>query len=48
MSSYPSTWSNAIQSWYDEVHDFVFEVGPKSPQAVIGHFTQVREQIKTF
>lgn len=48
MSSYPSTWSNAIQNWYDEVHDFAFEVGPKSPQAVVGHFTQVREQIKTF
>ncbi|XP_042092661.1 cysteine-rich secretory protein 3 isoform X1 [Ovis aries] len=41
MSSYPSTWSNAIQNWYDEVHDFAFEVGPKSPQAVVGHFTQV-------
>ncbi|XP_047653234.1 cysteine-rich secretory protein 3-like [Phacochoerus africanus] len=41
MSSRPTSWSNAIQSWYDETNDFTYAVGPKSPQAVVGHYTQV-------
>ncbi|XP_038583478.1 cysteine-rich secretory protein 2-like [Micropterus salmoides] len=36
MSSYKNTWSNAIQSWYDEVKDWRYGVG-----AMIGHYTQV-------
>ena len=43
MSSYPASWSDAIQNWYEEHHDFVYGVGPKSSDAVIGHYTQVRE-----
>lgn len=42
MSSDPTSWSAAIQSWYDESLDFVYGVGPKSPNAVVGHYTQVR------
>ncbi|XP_022366537.1 cysteine-rich secretory protein 2-like [Enhydra lutris kenyoni] len=41
MSSYPASWSDAIQNWYDEHHDFVYGVGPKSSNAVVGHYTQV-------
>lgn len=41
MSSVPSTWSEAIQSWDNEKYDFTYGVGPKSPQAMVGHYTQV-------
>ncbi|XP_059257534.1 cysteine-rich secretory protein 2-like [Mustela nigripes] len=41
MSSYPAPWSDAIQSWYDERHNFVYGVGPKSSNAVVGHYTQL-------
>ncbi|XP_054541868.1 cysteine-rich secretory protein 2 isoform X2 [Gorilla gorilla gorilla] len=41
MSSDPTSWSSAIQSWYDESLDFVYGVGPKSPNAVVGHYTQL-------
>ncbi|XP_008580716.1 PREDICTED: cysteine-rich secretory protein 3 [Galeopterus variegatus] len=41
MSSRPTSWSYAIQSWYDEYRDFAYGVGPKTPNAVIGHYTQV-------
>ncbi|XP_003833223.1 cysteine-rich secretory protein 3 isoform X2 [Pan paniscus] len=41
MSSAPSSWSQAIQSWFDEYNDFDFGVGPKTPNAVVGHYTQV-------
>ncbi|EAX04345.1 cysteine rich secretory protein 2 [Homo sapiens] len=41
MSSDPTSWSSAIQSWYDEILDFVYGVGPKSPNAVVGHYTQL-------
>ncbi|XP_005377985.1 PREDICTED: cysteine-rich secretory protein 3-like [Chinchilla lanigera] len=40
-SSTPFSWSSAIQLWYDESKDFTFNVGPKRPSAVIGHYTQV-------
>ncbi|ELK00220.1 Cysteine-rich secretory protein 2 [Pteropus alecto] len=40
MSSDPTAWSNAIQNWYDESHNFVYGVGPKSSSAVVGHYTQ--------
>ncbi|KAK7907681.1 hypothetical protein WMY93_016293 [Mugilogobius chulae] len=40
MSSYKNTWSNAIQSWYDEVHDWKYGVGSING-GVVGHFTQV-------
>nr|XP_003404193.2 cysteine-rich secretory protein 3-like [Loxodonta africana] len=41
MSSAPTSWSYGIQSWYDESSDFVYGAGPTSPNAVIGHYTQV-------
>uniref|UniRef100_A0A671ER64 Cysteine rich secretory protein 3 n=1 Tax=Rhinolophus ferrumequinum TaxID=59479 RepID=A0A671ER64_RHIFE len=41
MSSHPTSWSYAIQSWYDENRDFIYGVGPKNPEAVVGHYTQV-------
>ncbi|XP_021108243.1 cysteine-rich secretory protein 3-like isoform X2 [Heterocephalus glaber] len=41
MSSAPFSWSSAIQGWYDERRNFIFNVGPKTPDAVIGHYTQV-------
>ncbi|XP_062953751.1 cysteine-rich secretory protein 3-like [Cynocephalus volans] len=41
MSSHPTSWSYAIQSWYDEYSDFAYGVGPKTSNAVIGHYTQV-------
>lgn len=42
MSSDPTAWSTAIQSWYDESEDFVYGVGPKPANAVVGHYTQVK------
>ncbi|XP_010629408.1 cysteine-rich secretory protein 3-like [Fukomys damarensis] len=41
MSSAPYSWSSAIQLWYDEEENFIFNVGPKTSSAVIGHYTQV-------
>uniref|UniRef100_A0A452QBY5 ShKT domain-containing protein n=1 Tax=Ursus americanus TaxID=9643 RepID=A0A452QBY5_URSAM len=41
MSSYPAPWSEAIQNWYEERHNFVYGVGPKSSDAVVGHYTQL-------
>ncbi|XP_049621391.1 cysteine-rich secretory protein 3-like [Suncus etruscus] len=41
MASYPATWTEAIDSWNDEKEDFIYGIGPKSPGAVIGHYTQV-------
>ncbi|KAI3364222.1 hypothetical protein L3Q82_011022 [Scortum barcoo] len=35
-----NTWSNAIQSWYDEVKDWRYGVGAING-GVIGHYTQV-------
>uniref|UniRef100_A0A3P9DTI4 Cysteine rich secretory protein 2 n=1 Tax=Maylandia zebra TaxID=106582 RepID=A0A3P9DTI4_9CICH len=40
MSSFQNTWSNAIQSWYDEVKDFSYGVGSING-GVVGHYTQV-------
>nr|XP_046229013.1 serotriflin-like [Scatophagus argus] len=39
-SSYKNSWSNAIQSWYDEVKDWRYGVGSING-GVVGHFTQV-------
>nr|XP_037862087.1 cysteine-rich secretory protein 3 [Chlorocebus sabaeus] len=44
MSSAPNSWSQAIQSWFDEYKDFDFGVGPKTPSAVVGHYTQVKRK----
>ncbi|XP_042527862.1 cysteine-rich secretory protein 3-like [Dipodomys spectabilis] len=41
MSSHLTTWSHAIQTWYDEHFDLNFGVGPKTSDAVVGHYTQV-------
>ncbi|CAI5683995.1 serotriflin isoform X2 [Oreochromis niloticus] len=39
-SSFQNTWSNVIQSWYDEVKDFSYGVGSING-GVVGHYTQV-------
>uniref|UniRef100_A0A8C6ACY0 Cysteine rich secretory protein 2 n=1 Tax=Marmota marmota marmota TaxID=9994 RepID=A0A8C6ACY0_MARMA len=41
MSSDPAPWSTAIQSWYDESRGFTYGKGPKNPQAIVGHYTQL-------
>ncbi|NXP12402.1 CRIS2 protein, partial [Thinocorus orbignyianus] len=41
MSTAPFTWSDAIQSWYDEQKDFKYGTGAKTEGAVVGHYTQV-------
>ncbi|XP_038199364.1 cysteine-rich secretory protein 1-like [Arvicola amphibius] len=41
MASYPASWSQAIQSWYDESNDFKFGSGPTTPGTAIGHYTQL-------
>lgn len=42
MSSNPRSWSDAIQSLYDEVKDFKYGFGSTRPNAVTGHYTQVK------
>ncbi|XP_067414455.1 cysteine-rich secretory protein 3-like [Emydura macquarii macquarii] len=41
MSTAPYSWSNVIQAWYNEVENFEYGIGPTTPEAVIGHYTQV-------
>ncbi|XP_016068137.1 PREDICTED: cysteine-rich secretory protein 3-like [Miniopterus natalensis] len=41
MSSNPRSWSDAIQSLYDEVKDFKYGFGSTRPNAVTGHYTQL-------
>ncbi|XP_010003188.1 PREDICTED: cysteine-rich secretory protein 2 [Chaetura pelagica] len=41
MSSGPSPWSHAMQVWHNEVKDFEYGTGEKTPRAVIGHYTQM-------
>ncbi|KAK7809895.1 hypothetical protein U0070_000281, partial [Myodes glareolus] len=41
MASYPASWSEAIQSWYDESRNFNFGIGPNPSNAVVGHYTQL-------
>uniref|UniRef100_G1KE85 ShKT domain-containing protein n=1 Tax=Anolis carolinensis TaxID=28377 RepID=G1KE85_ANOCA len=41
MSTAPNPWSDAVQSWYDEVHDFEHGYGAIWQDAVVGHYTQV-------
>ncbi|XP_054618167.1 serotriflin-like [Dunckerocampus dactyliophorus] len=40
MASHKNTWSNAIQSWYDEVKDWRYGMGSVNG-GVVGHFTQI-------
>uniref|UniRef100_A0A672GNJ0 Cysteine-rich venom protein TEL1-like n=1 Tax=Salarias fasciatus TaxID=181472 RepID=A0A672GNJ0_SALFA len=40
MSSSRNSWSNAIQSWYDEVKNWRYGVGSVN-RGVVGHYTQV-------
>ena len=40
MSSNKKSWSDAIQSWFDEVKDFQYGVGSINGKDV-GHYTQV-------
>ncbi|XP_036173575.1 cysteine-rich secretory protein 3-like [Myotis myotis] len=40
-SSYPNSWSYAIQKWFDEGNDFIYAMGPKQKNIVVGHYTQV-------
>uniref|UniRef100_A0A8C0IVF9 Cysteine rich secretory protein 2 n=1 Tax=Chelonoidis abingdonii TaxID=106734 RepID=A0A8C0IVF9_CHEAB len=41
MSTAPNSWSNAIQTWYNEVGHFIYGIGSTIPNAMIGHYTQV-------
>ncbi|XP_006149164.1 cysteine-rich secretory protein 3 [Tupaia chinensis] len=41
LSSHPVSWSHAIDSWYKESQNFEYNSGPKTPKAVVGHYTQV-------
>ncbi|XP_074847497.1 cysteine-rich venom protein-like [Carettochelys insculpta] len=41
MSTTPDSWSDAIQDWYNEEKDFIYGKGPTTPEAVVGHYTQV-------
>ncbi|TNN28512.1 Cysteine-rich venom protein TEL1 [Liparis tanakae] len=40
MSSVQNPWSDAVQSWYDEVKDWRYGVGSTNG-GVVGHFTQL-------
>ncbi|XP_034555832.1 cysteine-rich secretory protein 2-like [Notolabrus celidotus] len=40
LSTHKNSWSSAIQSWYDEVKDWQYGVGPIHGKEV-GHFTQL-------
>ncbi|XP_061482140.1 cysteine-rich venom protein pseudechetoxin-like [Rhineura floridana] len=40
-SSAPTSWSDAIQSWFDEKDDFIYGEGPKDEDLMIGHYTQL-------
>ncbi|XP_021041440.1 cysteine-rich secretory protein 1-like [Mus caroli] len=41
MSSYLASWSSAIQEWYNEHKDLMYDVGPKQPNSMVGHYTQL-------
>ncbi|XP_078502856.1 cysteine-rich secretory protein 1-like isoform X2 [Lissotriton helveticus] len=41
MASYPATWKEAIQRWYDEQKNFIYGKGPAHKGDVTGHYTQV-------
>ncbi|XP_006765788.1 PREDICTED: cysteine-rich secretory protein 3-like [Myotis davidii] len=41
MSSSPKSWSDAIQSLYDEVKDFKYGYGSMRANAATGHYTQL-------
>ncbi|CAO2607681.1 Cysteine-rich secretory protein 1, partial [Lemmus lemmus] len=41
MADYPASWSQAVQSWYDESSNFKFGSGPTTRNAVVGHYTQL-------
>ncbi|XP_062971929.1 cysteine-rich secretory protein 3-like [Elgaria multicarinata webbii] len=40
-SSFPKSWSDAIQQWFNERIHFTYMKGPKTEKAVIGHYTQL-------
>nr|Q09GJ9.1 RecName: Full=Cysteine-rich venom protein; Short=CRVP; AltName: Full=CRISP-PHI1; AltName: Full=CRISP-PHI2; AltName: Full=Cysteine-rich secretory protein; Flags: Precursor [Philodryas olfersii]ABI74696.1 cysteine-rich secretory protein precursor [Philodryas olfersii] len=41
MSSNPRSWTEIMQSWYDEYKNFDFGYGANPPGSVIGHYTQI-------
>ncbi|NXA52587.1 CRIS2 protein, partial [Nothocercus julius] len=41
MSSVPFSWPDVVQAWYDEEKDFKYGIGKTSPDAVVGHYTQL-------
>ncbi|KAE8605415.1 hypothetical protein XENTR_v10015124 [Xenopus tropicalis] len=41
LASYPASWEEAVKAWFDENESFEYGVGPKSPDQVVGHYTQV-------
>lgn len=44
MSSKPTSWSQAIQNWFNEGNDFIYGMGPKQKDIMVGHYTQVRKK----
>lgn len=42
MSTHAKSWSEVIQSMYDEVKDFKYGIGSSRKNAKIGHYTQVK------
>ncbi|KFP05464.1 Serotriflin, partial [Calypte anna] len=41
MSTAPSSWSRAIDAWYNEEKNFEYGTGANPEGSVIGHYTQV-------
>ncbi|MCQ8064025.1 CAP domain-containing protein [Salmonella enterica] len=41
MSSNADPWSVGIQNWYNEYKSFTYGIGPKTSNAMIGHYTQI-------
>ncbi|XP_074847498.1 cysteine-rich venom protein helothermine-like [Carettochelys insculpta] len=41
FSSFPKSWSSALQGWFSERAFFMFGIAPTFLSAVIGHYTQM-------
>ncbi|NXU85969.1 CRVP2 protein, partial [Xiphorhynchus elegans] len=41
MSSAPFSWSDVLQTWYNEEKNFKYGTGAKTKGAMIGHYTQM-------
>ncbi|NXF73746.1 CRIS2 protein, partial [Sclerurus mexicanus] len=41
MSSAPFSWSDVLQTWYNEEKNFKYGTGPNTRDVTIGHYTQL-------